>query len=68
MLAERKAIEADGRWATEEDDFGIIEPKNDETRAWMDAASADFSRCHFLVRGAREEADLAQTSSQIDFS
>ena len=33
MLAERKAIEADGRWSAEDD----------VPRAWMDKASADFS-------------------------
>ena len=46
MLAERKAMEADGRWSAEQDAFGDLIPNNDETLAWMDGASADFSRCH----------------------
>ena len=53
MLAERKAMEADGRWAVGECCFGAPQAKNNETRAWMEAASADFSRCLFLVRGLR---------------
>jgi hypothetical protein len=51
-LAERRAMEADGRWAAEEDWKGDLEPQNDDTRAWMENAKADFSRCLFLVRGA----------------
>jgi hypothetical protein len=54
MLAERKAMEADGRWAAEKNAFGSLEPKNNETRGWMNTARADFSRCFFLVRGAEE--------------
>jgi hypothetical protein len=50
-LAERKAMEADGRWAAEIE-FGSLEPENDETRAWMENAGADFSRYLFLVTGA----------------
>ena len=52
LLAERKAMEADGRWATKKSLFSRLEPKNAETRAWMKTAEADFSRCLFLVRGA----------------
>ncbi len=65
LLAERKALEANGRWATEKDpnwEFSLRSdktrawmrkavPKNDETRAWMKKAVADFSRCLFLLRG-----------------
>ena len=51
LLAERKAMEGDGRWAAEIIPFRL-EPKNAETRAWMKTAEADFSRCLFLVRGA----------------
>jgi uncharacterized protein YjbI with pentapeptide repeats len=51
LLVERKAREADGRWAAEKDVFGNLEAKNEETRAWMQKALADFSRCLFLVRG-----------------
>jgi hypothetical protein len=51
MLTERKAMEDDGRWAAEKDDFGDLEPQNDETHDWMARAAADFTRVHFLVRG-----------------
>jgi hypothetical protein len=59
MLAKRKAMETDGRWAAEKDVLGSLEPKNDETRAWMEAARADFSRCVFLVRGAEGTREAA---------
>jgi Pentapeptide repeats (9 copies) len=55
MLCERKAMEAAGHWAVGEDASGKLEGKNDETRAWMGAAAADFSRCLFLVREAAGE-------------
>jgi hypothetical protein len=65
MFAGRKAMEADGRWAAEKDAFDE-KPKNDETRAWLVAAAADFSRCLFLVRGAEgineAAADEEETS------
>jgi hypothetical protein len=51
LLAERKRLEEDRRWAATENDLGILEPQNDDTRDWMARAEADFSRCHFLVRG-----------------
>jgi hypothetical protein len=35
LLAQRKAMEADGRWAAEKDALGSLEAKNDATRAWM---------------------------------
>ena len=54
MLAERKALEAAGRWSTKKQPGGGLEPKNEETRAWMEASTADFSRCLFLVKGAEE--------------
>jgi uncharacterized protein YjbI with pentapeptide repeats len=47
MLAERKAIVAGGFWVSEITAAGIIAPKNAKTRSWIDAAQADFSRCHF---------------------
>ncbi len=58
-LAERKAMEADGRWAAEKDIFGSLEPKNPETGAWMEAAKADFSRGLFLVRGVEGTKETA---------
>jgi Pentapeptide repeats (9 copies) len=59
MLAKRKSMEKDGRWAAEKDVLGSLEPKNDETRAWMEAARVDFSRCLFLVRGAEGTKEAA---------
>ena len=47
MLAQRKALEDAGRWAAEKDFRGDLKPNNDETRAWMEAAAAIFSRCLF---------------------
>ena len=36
-----------------------LEPSNPETRAWMEAAEANFSRCLFLVRGAEGTKETA---------
>ncbi|MGO9483795.1 MAG: pentapeptide repeat-containing protein [Rhodomicrobium sp.] len=58
-LAERKAMEADGRWAAEKDAYGTLEPKNPETRAWMEKAEANFSRGLFLVRGVEGTKETA---------
>ena len=58
-LAERKAMEADGRWSAEKGLLGNLEAKTDETRAWMESAAADFSRCLFLVRGAEGTKETA---------
>jgi hypothetical protein len=52
LLAEREAMEANGRWAAEQDWRGDLKPQNNETRVWMARAIADFNRMHFLVRGA----------------
>jgi hypothetical protein len=68
MLGERKAMEADGRWAADRDVLGSLEPKNDETRAWMEAAAADFSRCLFLVRGAERTKEAAGETKDEDAS
>ena len=46
MLAKRKALEKSGTWAVEQ-----VKPKNAETRAWMEEADANFSRCLFLLKG-----------------
>ena len=59
LLAERKAMEADGRWAEEEDPFRRLEPKNEETRAWIEAAAIDFTCSLFLVRGAERIKETA---------
>jgi hypothetical protein len=59
MLAERKAMEEDGRWAEERMPWGALELKNDETRAWTDAVRADFSRCLFFVQGVERTKETA---------
>ena len=51
LLAECKAMEADGRWAAEKDTIGRLVPKNELTRAWMEKAAVLFFRCVFLLRG-----------------
>ena len=48
-LAERKALEARGAWAAELS--RSQEPKNAETRAWMEEAEASFSQCLFTLQG-----------------
>jgi len=59
LLAERKAMEDGGRWATEQRDIGGLRPKNGETQAWMDRAAADFSRCLFLIQGVKGSKEAA---------
>jgi hypothetical protein len=44
MLGQRKEMEADGHRAADRDAFGSLEPFKGETRAWIEAAAADFSR------------------------
>jgi hypothetical protein len=51
MLAERKAMEADGRWRLEKDDSRNLGPLNYETGKWIMVTSADFSNCRFVERG-----------------
>jgi uncharacterized protein YjbI with pentapeptide repeats len=60
MLGERKAIEADGRWPAAEKLTGELEPENEESRAWMQTAQANFSHCHFLVRGTEGKKMAAE--------
>jgi hypothetical protein len=57
LLAERKAMEASGVWAAEKNILGSLEPKNEQTRDCMERATADFSRCLFLLRGAEGTAE-----------
>ena len=59
LLAERKAMEADGRWVAEKDWRGSLEPKNAETSTWMEKAAASFSRCLFLVPGGEGTKETA---------
>jgi uncharacterized protein YjbI with pentapeptide repeats len=58
MLDKRKALEERGAWAAEKSVITGLEPKNAETRAWMEEAKARFSGCHFLLKRAEgiEEA------------
>jgi uncharacterized protein YjbI with pentapeptide repeats len=58
-LAERKAIAADGFWAAEMTASGYLAPKNAKTRAWMDAAQADFSRCLFGPHSPAQNREAA---------
>jgi hypothetical protein len=48
MLAERQAMEADGRWSIKVSAHGMVEFKNDTTAEWFNAAAVDFSRCNFF--------------------
>ena len=63
-FAERKELEAAGRWSTEKQPKGDLEPRNEETRAWMEAATADFSQCLFLIAGATVEVDEEELTFQ----
>jgi Pentapeptide repeats (9 copies) len=53
MLAARRVLEADGRWAAKRNSSGHLEPQNAQTDGWMRAAAAIFSFCVFLVAGDR---------------
>jgi Pentapeptide repeats (9 copies) len=77
MLAERKAMEADGRWAAERRPgwaverkypWDKLEPKNEETGAWIEAAAADLSHCRFLVRGGKGINEAAGETKKEDRS
>jgi hypothetical protein len=65
-LAERKAMEADGRWAAGKNQFAGLQPANEETSAWMQKALADFSRCLFLVRGAEQTKETPGEEGKLD--
>ena len=47
MLAGRKALEAEGSWAARIDWRGALEPQNEKTRSWAEAAKADFADAGF---------------------
>ncbi len=51
VLAERKRMEADGRWAAEKS-WNSLRARNDATRQWVERAKVDFSRCRFFREGA----------------
>jgi len=58
LLAERKAMEADGRWS--------FESKNDATRDWHSRAETDFSFCLFLNKGAEAKAALEKRAAEAE--
>jgi hypothetical protein len=53
MLAKQKALKESGAWTAEEV-WSVLEPKNAETRTWMEETEVRFSRCLFLSRGDME--------------
>ena len=60
LLAGRKAMEASGAWKSElgapwERERG----QNPETRAWLEKAATDFSRCLFLLQGVEGTKETA---------
>lgn len=54
IFNEKKSLVDTGRWLAATNWNGNVEPQNEETRAWMIRATADFSRCHFVTRGLGE--------------
>jgi uncharacterized protein YjbI with pentapeptide repeats len=50
MLAERKALEEAGKWQTE-NLLGLVIPRSNESRRWIENALADFSNCSFHTAG-----------------
>jgi hypothetical protein len=63
LLNKRGRMEAEGRWAAKKDIFGL-EPKNTETRAWLEMAEADLSQCLFLANGI--ETTKRRTSADYE--
>lgn len=58
MLAKRQALEASDRWIVKKDLMDDIQPGNEETRQWMEAAKVDFSnlRLNLAQNAERSEA------------
>ena len=63
MLAERKALEETGDWAAEKGFLSDLEPKNDQTKDWLNRASADFNRCRFVANSSLRGADAPKQST-----
>jgi hypothetical protein len=59
MLAEHKALEHAGRWATKKNSSGNLEPENAETAAWIKAAAAIFTFCDFCVSAGEPASGTA---------
>jgi uncharacterized protein YjbI with pentapeptide repeats len=53
MLAEQKAMEADGRW-------------NENWREWTEQALVDFSHCLFLIKGAEGIKEAAVEAKEVN--
>jgi uncharacterized protein YjbI with pentapeptide repeats len=53
LLAEKKALEAAGRWQVHDDD----RDQNDETRAWIAAATIDLSGLLFVTQALADAAE-----------
>ena len=68
LLAERKADGSGRPLGREKDFFGSLKPENAETRAWMEKAAADFSRCLFLLPGVDGTKETAGEDSKEDGS
>ena len=48
LLAERKAMEADGRWAAKKTPWTASNPRTRKPRAWMEKAAATSPAVSFL--------------------
>ncbi len=58
MLAEARALEAAGRWVAQRHSYGDLQPRNEDTRRWMEAAQVDFGRLRFVRRVVENEMRL----------
>jgi len=65
MLAERKAMEEDGRWAARLDWKKEVTPLNGETQAWLQYANVDFSCCCFTP-SLQGEISQNRSESELD--
>src|SRR5688572_12281166 len=65
-LSDLNALKKAGVWSAQRDPFGGLEPRNDDTRAWLEAAKADFSALRFVKRLKANEVrlDLGEVSSR----
>ena len=64
ILAERKTLRSSGVWSLEETRSGSLEPKNAETRKWMEEAATSFSKCLFLSKRHEETQQAGQDEGQ----
>ncbi len=59
LVAERKALKTEERWAVERQPWGSLDPQNPETQAWVDKAAANFFRCCFLLQKKERTIEAA---------